>query len=108
MGDEIWLVLHPIPDEFTSYCITSLRYLRPAGKVSVKILPLHVSITEGYEDRGHVMRQETSLGIEVITLIPPEKTRPSQIRTLSDDLWKKRFIGQQGISRFLPVKIYQA
>jgi hypothetical protein len=107
MGDEMRLVLHPIPDEPTLYGLASLRHLRPARKVPVKVLPLHVGSTEGYKDRRHVSREETGLSIEVTTLVPPKGTRPCQSRTLPDDLWKERLISPQSISKLLPVKILE-
>src|SRR5580692_8454250 len=55
MGDEMRLVLYPIPDEPMPYGLTSLRYLRLARKVSVKVPPLHVGTAKGYENRRHVL-----------------------------------------------------
>jgi hypothetical protein len=79
VSDEMWLVLHPIPDELTPYVVVSLRHLRKAGKVPVKVMPLHISSTKGYEDRRHVLREEVGLSMEVTTLIPPKGTCSGQI-----------------------------
>ena len=108
VGDEMRLVLYPIPDEPTPYVVVGPRHLRKAGKVSVEVVPLHVGNAEGYEYRRHVLREEASLSMEVVALVPPKGTCPGQVRTLSDDLWKKSIVGQQGASEFLPVEISQA
>jgi hypothetical protein len=92
VGDNMWLVLYPIPNKLILYRVISLRYLRPARKVSVKFLPLHIGIAKDYEDRRPVLRQEVSLGIEVTTLISPKWMCSCQTGTLSDDLWEKRFV----------------
>jgi hypothetical protein len=103
----MWLVLYSIPDEFTPYMVISLGHLRKTRKVSMKVMPLHIGNTEGYKYWRHILREEASLSMEVVTLIPPKGTCSSQIRTLSDNLWKKRIVGQQSISKFLPVKIFK-
>ena len=102
------LPLVTIPDEPTLYVVVSPRHLGKARKVSVEVVPLYVSDAEGYKYRRHVLREEVSLSVKVVTLVPPKGTCPSQVRTLSDDLWKKSIVGQQGVSEFLPVKISQA
>ena len=68
----MWLVLYPILDKLTSHVVVGLSYLGPARKVSEKVLPLHVGIAESYEDRRHVSKQEVSLSMEVVTLVPPK------------------------------------
>ena len=105
MSDEMRLVLHPIPDELTPNMVVSLGHLRKAGKVSVEVVPLHIGHTKGYEYRRHIPREEASLSMEMTTLVPPKGTCSRQTRTLPDDLWKKRIVGLQSISKFLPVKI---
>ena len=46
--------------------------------------------------------------MEVVTLVSPKGTYSAQVRTLSDDLWKKRIVGQQSTSEFFSVEISQA
>jgi hypothetical protein len=82
----MWLVLYLIPDEPTPYVVISPRHLGKAGKVSVEVMPLHVSDAEDYKYRRHILREEASLSVEVVTLVPPKGTCPGQVRTLSDDL----------------------
>jgi hypothetical protein len=72
VGDEMWLVLHPIPDELTLYGVISLKHLGKARKVSVKVMLLHIGCTKSYEDRRHVLGEEAGLSMEVTTLIPPK------------------------------------
>ena len=49
VSNEMRLVLYPIPDKPMLYVVVSLRHLRKAGKVSVEVMPMHVSNTEGYK-----------------------------------------------------------
>ena len=72
VDDEIWLVLHLIPDELTPHGVISLKHLGKARKVSVKVMPLHIGSTKSYEDRRHVLGEEAGLSMEVTTLIPPK------------------------------------
>ena len=89
----MWLVLYPIPDELTLYMVVSLRYLGKAGKVSVEVMPLHISYTKSYEYWRHILREEASLSMKMTTLVPLKGACSSQIRTLSDNLRKKRIVG---------------
>jgi hypothetical protein len=82
----MWLVLYLILDEPMPYMIVSLRHLRKARKVSVEVMLLYVGNAEGYKYQRHDLREEVSLSIEVVTLIPPEGMYFSQVRTLLDDL----------------------
>ena len=93
MSDEMRLVLHPIPDELTPNMVVSLGHLRKAGKVSVEVVPLHIGHTKGYEYRRHILREEASLSMKMTTLVPLKGACSSQIRTLSDNLRKKRIVG---------------
>jgi hypothetical protein len=79
VSDKMWLVLHPIPDELMLYVVVSLRHLRKARKVPVKIMPLHIGSTKGYEDWRHVLGEEAGLSMEVTTLISSKVTCSSQI-----------------------------
>ena len=74
IDDEMWLILHPIPDKLMPYMVVSLRHLRKARKVSVEVMPLHIGNAEGYKHWRHVLRKEASLSMEVVTLVPPKGT----------------------------------
>jgi hypothetical protein len=93
VGNEMWLVLYPIPDELTPYMVVSLRYLRKVGKVSVEVMPLHISHTKSYEYWRHILREEVSLSVKITTLVSLKGVCSSQITTLLDNLRKKRTIG---------------
>jgi hypothetical protein len=93
VGNEMWLVLYPIPDELTPYVVISLRYFRKAGKVSMEVMLLHIGYTKGYEYWRHIPREEASLSIKMTTLVSPKGVYSSQVRTLLYDLRKKRIVG---------------
>jgi hypothetical protein len=86
VGNEMWLVLYPIPDKFIPYMVISLKYLRKARKVFVEVMLLHIGNTEGYKYWRHILREEASLSIEVVTLASLKGTCSSQVRILSKDL----------------------
>jgi hypothetical protein len=69
----------PDPRRLTPYVVVSLRHLRKARKVSVKVMPLYIGSTKGYEDQRHVLGEESGLSIEVTSLISPKGTCSGQI-----------------------------
>jgi hypothetical protein len=44
VSNEMWLVLHPIPDELMPYVVVSLRHLRKARKVPVKVIVTNLGL----------------------------------------------------------------
>ena len=50
VGDEMWVILDSIPDEFLPCLIICSSHVCPAREVSVKVLPLHIGRAKRHEN----------------------------------------------------------
>jgi hypothetical protein len=61
VGDDMWVVLNPIPDEVAPSTIILYSHGRISWEVSMQVLPLHISRTECHKYRRHTGRQKAGL-----------------------------------------------
>jgi hypothetical protein len=61
VGNNMWVVLNHIPDEFAPSTIILYGHSGISWEVSMQILPLHISRTECHKYRRHTGRQKAGL-----------------------------------------------